>query len=121
MAIEMSKGIRCTGSLVNIASANATTLFQVSNFAQQIGTKTVKLRKVMLQNNGAGNQWVLIGTGLAASFGATLPSLMLANNTDGEWTEYDVPGVEFSSDITIRAPSWTTGSINAQVEVEEIG
>lgn len=121
MDVTLNKGILRTGAVVQIAGVGAVTGFQISNFAQMIGTKSYKVRKIMVRNTGAGNVALLVGTGLAGVFVAAMPGFMTVNGLDSEWTEVDIPDVEFAADITLQCPTWVAGTLDCQLTVEEIG
>jgi len=64
------RGIRLVGTPIPIvvaANAGALAVFQVSNAALNIGTKTVILKRLLAWNNGAGNTVIHIGTGVAGA------------------------------------------------------
>jgi len=119
----LMKGRRVQGDVVNLAvaaAANAVAIFQISNYAQLVGTKSVKLRRIWLRNNAGGGDWVHIGTGIPCV--DAIPALWSVNNMDGQWNEWEVEGVEFFVDITAYALALPGGgSIDIQVEIEEIG
>jgi len=122
MLTELNKGIIRQGAVVNIAAAaTATTLYQVSNNANQIGTKSFKLKKLMVRSNGSGDVWLSIGTGLGGAFLASYPAIRVLNNIDNEWQEVEIPNIEFFADMTGSIPVLPAGSLDIQAEVEEIG
>lgn len=122
MLAELIRGIIRQGTLVNIAvAATPAALYQVSNNANQIGTKSFKLKKVMARNNGGGAIFLSLGTGLGGAFAAVLPPVMLVNNMDNEWQEVEIPNVEFFVDLTATLPVLAAGSVDIMVEVEEMG
>ena len=114
------KGIRLTGTPIPIvvaANAGALAVFQVSNWAQQIGVKTVKLIRLKAWNNVAGNTVIHIGTGAAGAVVDALPPLYIINNLNLDMVEADLPEVEFSTDIM----AWCVAvPVTIQVEVEEL-
>lgn len=121
----LDKGYTVVGPAVNLAAAgaaNATAIFQRSNFAQQIGTKSFKLRKVTILNNAGGNTTISIGTGVAGLFVAMIPALQTINNMADSWGPDQLPEVEFFADMTAFPLALAGGgSIDIVVEVEEIG
>ena len=114
------KGIRLVGNPVPIivaANAGALVVFQVSNWAQQIGAKTVILKRLKAWNNGAGNTVIHIGTGAAGAVVDAMPPLYTITNPNLDFAEYDFPEVEFSTDIM----AWCVAvPVTIQVEVEEL-
>jgi cysteine synthase len=122
MLTELLKGQERKGSVVNLAAAlvaNAAAVYQVSNFNQQLGTKSFKALRIVVQNVAAGNCWVSLGTGTGGTFAATVPVFRSLNNITETFELY---GVEHFADMT----SWVDalaagGSLNLQAVVEEIG
>lgn len=114
-------GTRRAGARVALAvaaAANALPLFQVSNLAAQVGVKMFKLKRLFLEDVGAGGTLVHIGAGVGPAFVEAMPAIRTVNNMNGGWSEYDVPEVEFAADMTAYPDAAT---VNAQVEVEESG
>jgi hypothetical protein len=106
-----------------VLAANAQAIFQVSNSAAQIGTKSFKPRKLMIRNNGGGNCWLFLGTGAAApAFASTLPAIRVLTNIDNEWQEVTLPAHEHFADMTCYCDALAAGgSLDVKVEAEEIG
>lgn len=121
MITSLKTGTRRTGAVVAIGVAVSVLLFQISNFATQIGTKSVKIRKLHVYNNGAGNLLFTLGAGAGGAYVASTPQFMAVNNLDNLWEEEDLPAVEWVADMYIQVPGWAAGALGAQVEVEEIG
>jgi hypothetical protein len=119
------EGVRIPGPVTNLALAgiaNAAVIFQVSNFAQLVGTKSVKIKRVKIWNNAAGNTEVIIGTGAGAGFAQALVPLYTINGFNVDFVEDDLPQVELFLDITAYPVALLVGgSIDIQLEVEEIG
>jgi len=111
------------GPITNIAAAaTGTAVFQRSTFAQQVGTRSLRIKRLVVRNNGAGTQWIGIGTGLGGAFVPSIPYLQTMNNLDIEWGEDDLPDVEFFADMTASLVAIVAGgSVDVQVEVAEIG
>jgi len=123
---EQTKGVRLQGAVVNLAvaaAANAQPIFQQSNIlVDQIGTKSFRLKRIKVRNNIAGNDYLHIGTGVGPAFGDAIPPLYSVNNMTDDWVEYDVPEVEFFADMMAYPAALPGGgSMDVQVEVEEIG
>ena len=114
-------GVRRAGPRVPFAlagAANAAAVWQVSNVATMLGVKTFKLRKVSGRNNGAGDTWLHIGTGVGGAFVDAIPALRILNNMDFEFGEADLPSTEFTADMTAYPDA---APADVQVEIEEIG
>ncbi len=122
METELDRGIIVTGGVVTLAAlaANAVALFQVSNFVQQIGTKSFIVKKLRVRNNAAGNLWLTLGLGIPGV--ASMPLFFVLNGMDGVWQEFELPAVEFFADLTAFVSAIVVGgTVEAQVEVEERG
>jgi hypothetical protein len=123
MVLGMMKarnGIRRAGAVVAItvaANAGAVPLYQVSNWAHRIGVSTVVLKRLKIYNYAGAGGYLHIGTGAAGAFVDALPALYHVNALNTDFVEFDLPEVEFSTDIM----GWSSAvSIDVQVEVEEI-
>jgi len=124
-------GVRLQSPITNLAAAGiaaSVVIYQISNWTvalggQMLGTKSVILKRVKMRNNAAGNQVVIIGTGLGAvAFAALLPGLDSMNNLTDDYVENDLPQVEAFADITAYPVALVAlGTIDIQIEVEEIG
>lgn len=114
------RGARLVGNPIPIivaANAGALAVFQVSNAALNIGTKTVVLKRLKAWNNGAGNTVIHIGTGVAGAVVDALPPLFIVNLMNLDMVEADLPEMEFSTDIM----AWCVAvPVTIQVEVEEL-
>lgn len=126
MLTALGKGRRVRGAVVNLAAAgvaNAQVIFQLSNWAAQLGTKSFFLKRVWMMNNAAGQQTVMIGTGVGGgAFAAVIPGLVSINNMDVGWPEDDLNEIEVFADLTAYPVALiAAGTIDIQVEVEEIG
>ena len=119
------KGVRLQGPVTNLPNAliaNALVIFQISNFAQLVGTKSVIIKRIKMWNNAAGNTTIIIGTGAGAGFAQALVPLYILNGMTDDYAEGDIPEVELFLDITAYPTALVAlGSIDIQVEVEEIG
>jgi len=122
METDFERGVLRSGGVVNQPNplvAAAVVIFQVSNFGQQIGTKSFIPKKILLRNNAGGILWLNLGT---VAVPTLLPPLRIQNNMDANWQEFELPRVEFFADMI----AWTDvmaagGSLDIQVEVEERG
>jgi len=114
-------GIIVVGPVVNLAAAaaaNAQVVFTIPA-GQLVGTKSVRIKRVQLFNNGAGNDEVLIGTGVGAAFVALIPALFSANNLDDLYTPNEA---EAFANITAYPDALPGGgTIDIQLTVEIIG
>ncbi len=120
LMVNARRGIRLVGDPIPIvvaANAGALAVFQVSNWANQIGAKTVKLKRLTAWNNGAGNTVIHIGTGAAGAVVDVITPLFIVNNLNLDFGEEGLPEVEFSTDIM----AWCVAvPVTILVEVEEI-
>lgn len=118
-------GYSVTGPVVNLATAGtagALAIFTISNTAAQIGTKSFKPRKLIVMALNSGPCWLYLGTGTGGGFVSTIPALRIVNLMDNEWQEISIPGVEHFVSMTAYPDALIAGgSLNVQVEVEEIG
>lgn len=125
LATGRDTGYRIQGPVTNLTLAgvaNAAVIFQISNFAQLIGTKSVIIKRIKMMNNALGNQVIIIGTGAGAGFAQAIPGLWTANNLNEDFVEDDIPEVEFFADITAYPVALVAaGTLDIQVEVEERG
>lgn len=128
MLLANKEGIVVTGPVVNIAvaaAAGALVVFTIPVLAGQIvGLKSVKILKVLLHNNAAGNTTVLIGNGIAGvGIPVLLPALDSMNGlTDPYVSPNDFPEVESFANITAWAAALAVGgTIDVQLEVAVIG
>jgi hypothetical protein len=121
--LDLIAGIRRQGPVTNLAAigaANALAIFRVSNYANQLGAKTFKIKRIKIRNNNAGNGFVHFGTGIPLAVEAIPPLYSLSNTTD-DYGEGDLPGVELAADLTSYPDLVGAGSFDVQVEVEEVG
>lgn len=125
MLNQLAQANRVSGGVVNLAAAlvaNAVNVFIISAFAQQIGTKSFKPRKLRVQNVAGGACWLALGTGVGAGFVAMLPPVRVLNNMDNIWQEVELPEVDFFATMTTWVDVLAAGgALNIQVEAEETG
>ena len=126
MKVIAREGVRLQGPVTDIAGfllvANAAAVFQISNFAQQVGTKSLRLKKLFYQNAAAGALWISIGTGAGAGYADLIPPVRSLNNLNGGWLETELPDVESFADVTAWIDVLVAGgAMLVQLEVEEIG
>ena len=125
MVADLLAGRRQVGAVVvntGFGTANAVTIFTQSTFAGMLGHKTFKIKRLKVQSNAVGaDTWVHIGTGVGGTFVDAIPALRLVNNTTDDYAEGDLPQVEFNANMTAYPEAGAGGTVNFQVEVEEIG
>ena len=125
METQLETGVRVSGGVVPLTvagAAAAVAIFQVSNFAQQIGTKSFIPKKLRVRNNAAGDLWLFLGLGAPAFTGSVLPPVRVLNNLDNSWQEIELPAAEFFADMTAYPLTVVAGgSLDVQIEAEERG
>ena len=126
--LDLLSGRRRVGAVVTNTgngAANAVVIFTQSTFAGMLGHKTMKIKRLKIQSLAVGaDTWVHIGTGVGGvgvGFVDAIPPLRLVNNTTDDYAEGDLPQVEFNADITAYPDAGAAGTVNVQVEIEEIG
>lgn len=120
----LNHGKRRAGAVTNLAAAGvaaAVAIFTRSTAGGMVGTKTLKIKRLKIRNNGAGNTWVHIGTGTGGTFVDAVPALYSISNTTDDYQEFDLPEVELNATITAYPEAVGAGSFDVQVEVDEIG
>lgn len=108
---QPARGIRRSSLVITVVGAATP-----ENLCLVSTGRTVILRKIMAYSN-VGNAVLDIGTGLAAAFVPIIPSLLVLNAVDNEWTEAEIPEVEVAANLTVQS---SVLGIQVQVEVEEI-
>lgn len=100
--------------------------------------RTGKIRKIMVYNNTGANVPLLFGTRdrnpALAAFVQLLPPLVAINTLDNEWSETEIPDVEWASDVTPTAAgrdgniyvvagtvAVPVAGVQVSIEVEEFG
>ena len=127
MLLNTKEGIIIPGPVVNLAAvgvANAAVVFTIPVLAGQlVGVKSVKIRRVNLYNNAAGNTQVLVGTGVGATFVALLPALDSMNGLNDPYgPETDLIEAEAFANVTAYPVALAgAGTIDIQLEVVVIG
>lgn len=125
MDIDLLAGKRRQGAVTTInvaANAGAQVIMTLSTFASMVGVKSMIIRRLKVQNNGAGNTWLHIGTGAAGAVVDAMTPLRTLNNTTDDYGEGDLPGVEFTGTLMAYVDALVAGSsVVVQVEVEERG
>jgi hypothetical protein len=121
--LDLLQGRRRQGGVTNLAAigaGNAVAILTRSTFIGMVGTKTLKIKRLKIRNNNAGNTWVHIGTGVGAGVDA-IPALYSIANTTDDYNEFDIPQVELAATIVSWPDAVGAGSIDVQIEAEEIG
>ena len=125
MLLANKEGIIVTGPVVNLAAAapaGAVVVFTIPVLVGQlVGVKSVKILKVHLFNNAAGNTSVLIGNGIAGvGIPVLLPALASMNGLEDIYD--NLPEVESFADITAWPAALAVGgTIDIQLQVAVIG
>lgn len=126
MLLNTKEGIIRTGPIIPLVPGGAAASLLIFTIpvlvGQLIGLKSVKIRKVTLHNNAAGNTTVLIGNGaVGVGIPAILPALDSINGlTDTYIADTDFPEVESFANIVAWTPA-LAGTIDIQLEVVIIG
>lgn len=124
MLLANKEGVVVTGPVVPLIAAlaaNAVVVFTIPVLVGQlVGVKSVRIRKVHLFNNAAGNTHVVIGTGVAGGFAALLPALASMNNLEDIYDNF--PEVEtFLNATAFPAALIVGGTIDIVLEVAICG
>jgi len=126
--MQARKGVRLQGPVVEmttqgVANAINNLLFQVSNYAAQIGVRTFRLKRVKGYNEGLADTIIHIGTGSGAGvFAHMIPPLYIISLMNFDFVEADLPEVEWTVDMTCYPDAATVAnSVWIQVEIEELG
>jgi len=124
MGILVKDEIIVPGPIINmtlVGAANAVVVFTIPILVGQlVGTKSVKIHRVNLYNNIAGNTQVLVGNGVGIGvFAALLPALDSMNGlNDAYGPETDLIQAESFANITAYPVALGVGtSIDIQLEV----
>lgn len=124
--LQARKGVRVQGNLVLLVqalNAGALPIFQVSNYAIQIGVKSFRIKRIKGLNQVGANTLVHIGVGLAGAVADIMPALFTNNGLNFDFVEADLPEVEISVDLMAWAQvtAAVPNCLYIQVEVEELG
>ena len=123
MLLANREGIRSLGPVVRLAVAGvaaAAVVYTIPVLAGQlVGVKSVRVIRVNLYNNVAGNTQVLIGTGAGALFVALFPALDSINGLqDAYGPETDLVEAESFANITAYPVALAGGSVGIDIRVE---
>ena len=119
--MQARKGVRVQGPVVVMAAAgigNAVAIYTQSTYAAQIGTKTLRIKRIKGLNGAGANTLVHIGTGVGAAYaGDIIPPLWTFDGLNFDFVELDLPEVEVGATISAYPVAAT---VTIQIEVEEL-
>jgi hypothetical protein len=123
MGNALLEGVRVTGPVTNLALAAAANAVAVyTRGTAWIGTKSIKVKKVMYRNNAGGQTFLHIGTGIGAAFVDLIDPIVIMNNQSDSMQEVEIVQRAAFATITAYPEALAAlGSVDVQVEVEEIG
>ena len=119
MITMLDKGIRKSGAVVALAAAgvaNAAAIYQIDNWANQVGTRTFRIVRISGLNAAGADTVLHIGTGVGAAFVDRIVPIPTLNGLAFEFNEDDLPEVVFDVDATAY-PVAATVSVQVEVEV----
>lgn len=121
MGLLVKDEIIVPGPVVNLAlaaAANAQVVFTIPA-GQLVGTKSVKLYRVSIYNNAAGNTQILVGNGVGAGFAALIPALDTFNALASLYgPDSDLIQAESFANVTAYPVALAgAGTIDIQLEV----
>lgn len=127
MGLLVRDEIIIPGPIVNLAAigaAAAVVIFTIPVLAGQlVGTKSVKIRRVNLYNNAAGNTQVLVGTGVGGVGAGFIPLLPALDSMNGLFDSYgpetDLILAEAFANITAY-PVALAGAASIDIQLEVI-
>jgi len=128
--LKARKGVRVQGPLVALVAngvAGALLIFQVSNYARQVGVRTFRIERIKGLNAVAppANTLVYIGTGgpPPAAWVNVMPPIATIAGMNFDFAEGDLPEVEVTADLYAYAVATAAepDSVFIQLEVEELG
>jgi hypothetical protein len=123
MGNALLEGVKVTGPVTNLAVAAAAGAAAVYTLgANWIGTKSLKIKKVMYRNNAGGQTYLHVGTGVGGAFVDVIDPIVIMNNQSDSLVEAEIVQREAFATITAYPEALAGGgSVDVQVEVEEIG
>jgi hypothetical protein len=123
MESALLTGKRVTGPVTNLAVAAAAGAAAVYTLGTAwIGTKSLKIKKVMYRNNAGGQTYLHIGTGVGGAFVDVIDPIVIMNNQSDSLQEVEIVQNEAFATITAYPEALVAGgSVDVQVEVDEIG
>ena len=121
LGLYTSTGVRRVGPVVPIvvaANAGGLPVYQQSTFAAQVGTKTLRIKRIKGVNLAGANTFLHIGTGAAGVIVDVLPPFWIIDTLNFDYPEWDIPEVEVNADFM----AWAVAvPVTVQIEVEELG
>ncbi len=119
--LQARKGVRLQGGVIDIivaANAGALPIFQLSQFAAQVGTRTFRIKRIKGINQAGVNTLLHIGTGAAGAVVDVIPEIWTFAGLNFDFPEADLPEVEVNADLM----AWAVAvPVALQVEIEELG
>lgn len=124
--MQARKGIRVQGPVIvmtAIGAGNAVAIYTWSNYAAQIGTKTLRIKRIKGLNSAGVNTNVHIGTGVGAAYaGDIIPPLHTFDGLNFDFVEFDLPEVEVAATISAYPVALNVdATVTIQIECEELG
>jgi ammonia channel protein AmtB len=119
--LRAKQGIPMVGGLVTLtvaANAGALAVYQISTSASMRGTKSFKLKRIVIRDTTAGGTNVHFGTGVAGAVVDAIPQMRTVANMEviQQWDDEEAP--EFTADLMAYADAI---QVEIQVTVQEIG
>jgi len=123
MGNALLDGVQVTGPVTNLAVAGIAAAAAVYTLgANWIGTKSLKIKKIMYRNNAGGQTYLHIGTGAGATFVDLIDPIVILNNMSDTLEEDEIVQREAFATITAYPEALVAlGSVDVQIEVAEIG
>lgn len=119
--LQARKGVRLQGPVVDVielTNLGALPIFQQSTFANMVGTRTLRIKRIRGINQAGVNTLLHIGTGAAGAVVDVMPEIWTFAGLNFDWAEADLPEVEVNADLM----AWAVAvPVTIQIEVEEIG
>ena len=123
MDSALLEGKRVAGPVTNLAvaaAAGAAAIYTLG--ANWVGTKSLKIKKLMYRNNAGGQTYLHVGTGVGGAFVDLIDPILILNNMSDSLQEVEIVANESFATITAYPDALVAaGSVDVQVEVDEIG
>lgn len=123
--LQARKGVRLQGPVIPLTTATmvgALPLFQQSTYAAQVGTRTIRIKRIKGLNQAGENTLVHIGTLVAGVVVDVIPPIQTFDGLNFDFVEADLPEVEVNADLLVYADACgALTPVYVQVEVEELG
>ena len=120
--LQARKGVRLQGPVVVVVGLNlgaGQAIFQLSQFAAQVGTRTLRIKRIKGLNQVGANTLLHIAT--AAAAGDVIPPLQTFDGLNFDFVEADLPEVEVNDDLLAWVAAAGVAGVVVQVEIEELG